>query len=180
MTFLASRRCVSRYTKNQQYKASHGIKHISPPMGVIQARRTPRHRQKLTRRWSRNAVAWGLAEYLQQRVSMVQQGSNTNFWDVALTLCTICAAVAHGRPVHGFFHVWRVARVVVVRVRIGACSLGEAFVYVPSVKGTGEGAFGANRSLNRWEALGCKSGDAVVWRCIVGVGRHGGSRHCSR
>lgn len=94
--------------------------------------RTPT--QELTQSYA-ESTADRLVEYLQQRVSMVQQGSNTNFWDVALTLCTICAAVAHGRPVHGFFHVWRVARVVVVIVRIGPCSASQTFVDMPCIKG---------------------------------------------
>jgi hypothetical protein len=111
---------------------------------------------------------------------MVQQGSNTNFWDVALTLCTICAAVAHGRPIHGFFHVWRVARVVAVIVRVGPCSPGQAFIDVPRIKGAGKGAFGAGIGLNRWKTLGCEARDAVVLRSRIGVGRHGGRRHCSR
>jgi hypothetical protein len=68
-----------------------------------------------------------------------------DFGDMALTLCTICTAVAHGRPVHGFLHIGRIAPVVVI-ARAGGLwsgSLCEALVHVPVVEGVAEGAFGA-------------------------------------
>jgi hypothetical protein len=71
---------------------------------------------------------------------------NTNFRHVALTLCAVCSAVAHSGAIHGFFHVWRIAAVVVVACtrRTGPGSLCQAFIDVSSVECTGEGALCAS------------------------------------
>ena len=117
-----------------------------------------------------------------RRVSMAHDVvSYTDFGDVALTLCTICAAVAHGRPVHGFFHVGRVALVVVVAGArgIGSCALRQAFVDVARVEGAGERALGTGGCLDRWKALGSEARYAVSLGG-VGIGGHGSSRHGSR
>jgi hypothetical protein len=105
-----------------------------------------------------------------------------DFGDMALTLCTICTAVAHGRPVHGFFRVGRVAAVVVVACArgVGPCTLRQAFVDVARVEGAGEGALCAGGSLHGWETLGSESGDTIALGGGVRVGRHGGGRHSSR
>lgn len=69
--------------------------------------------------------------------------SDSDFWDMALSLCPICPAVAHGGTIHGFFHIWRVAAVVVVACAggIGPSSLRQTLVYVSSVECAGEGPF---------------------------------------
>jgi hypothetical protein len=85
---------------------------------------------------------------------------DSNFRHVALALCAIRTTVAHGRPIHGLFHVGRFATVVAVAStgRIGSGSLRETFIDVSSVKGTRERTLGPSYGLYRWQTLGSEPG----------------------